>query len=131
MIRINLQMFAKSSSQMQAYRKSIAMSKYSHGGGKSQQEQSSGPNEKRVQERQPERRTTVSNAVNVTSVNSIKSRENYVLYQIDDKGNEREYGTRSGAQLRDSIADEKLTLDKKTKTWRTSKHRYIIRKRGR
>ena len=58
----------------------------------------------------------------------INRNEEYILYQIHDDGKEHEYGTRSGATLRDLIAHEALTYKNKVYESR-KKIKYIIRRK--
>jgi len=125
MIMINLQMFAKSASQAKAYRMAKARSKYENPGDKNKQELQE---ERREQEQQ---RRTVTTSNNITSSKQISSREVYVVYSVDENGNEKVEKERLGSELRDRIAHGVLNYSRDQKAWVTKRGKYIIRKRGR
>lgn len=103
---------AKSKAYMSEYRKSIAM-----------QKQQAQPAQKEEPE---ERKQTVTRSNAITSSNQILSRESYDIF---DSETDRYIKTSSGSKLRDSIAHETLSYDKKSKAWITKKGKYIIRKK--
>ena len=125
MIRVVLQMFAKSTSEMQAYRKSKAASKYnSPAGSTNLHDNMSKPANRQEEERKKAEAETAARTV--TSSSQIVSRETYEIYNAETNEWVKES---SGSKLRDSIAHETLRYDKKTKSWVTKKGKYIIRRK--
>ena len=119
MTKLNLQFFAKSSSQQTEYRKKKAILKRAyeaqHEGLKNRE-----PTSKNGFEKTGAREPGVRQ-------DQINRNEEYVLYQIVN-GKEHEYGTRSGAKLRDLIAHEDLVY--KNKVYQSRKGiKYIIRRK--
>lgn len=125
MIRVVLQMFAKSASEMQAYRKSKAASKYnSPASSTNLHDNMSKPANRQEEERKKEEAKTAARTV--TSSSQIVSRETYEIYNAETNERIKES---PGSKLRDSIAHETLKYDKKEKAWVTKKGKYIIRRR--
>ena len=127
MIRLNLQMFAKSASQMAAYRKSIAMSKYAN-----ESSNKNSGNSQTQSTTQSTRKTVDITVGRISKASDISSREKYTLYRVGGTNNEKEveYKDKSGSELRDDIAHEKLEYDRKEKVWVSRKgYKYAIRKK--
>lgn len=130
MIRLKLQMFAKSASQMAAYRKSKAMSKYANSGSESR---SSGGGSSQAPSSTPTTRKAQDVTVGrINKASEISSRETYTLYRVGGANNEKEveYKDKTGSELRDDIAHEKLEYNRKEKVWVSKKgYKYAIRKK--
>ena len=122
---------AKSASQQQALRASKQVSKQSFTpdqprGLATRHYGSAGSSN--IQTTAPTSRSSAS-SVNNLRPSSIASRETYVLYQITKSG-EAKFGERSGADLRNSIAYNKLTYDSKRKVYVSKQGKlYRIRKK--
>ena len=78
------------------------------------------------EEQEEKKRKAVADVSVITSSNQIKRRESYDIYNAETN---QYVKTSSGDKLRDSIAHETLSYDKKSKTWSTKRGKYIIRKK--
>ena len=76
-------------------------------------------------EEQEKKKASIESNI-ITSASQLKSRESYDIY--DSKTN-KYIKTSLGDKLRDSIAHETLSYDKKNKVWVTKKGKYIVRKK--
>lgn len=128
MIRLSLQLFAKSASYMRAYRKSRAIQKQAIEAPKAE----SSNRNNQVQQIAPAKTSASSHLIGRLSLDDIRRRETYTLYRVGGERNEieREFGDRTGDQIRDSVAHEKLKYDKRRGVWVSAKGlKYIIRKK--
>lgn len=68
----------------------------------------------------------------INSASNISSSETYTLFRVSGENNEKElmYKDKSGRDIRDDIAYEKLTFNRKEKVWVSKKgFKYVIRKK--
>lgn len=134
MIRLNIQMFAKSASAQRSYRASKRKAEFEKMAAelKEKQEKGEEPVAKKSQGYQGQ-----------TLPNNISSRQTYEMVQVQRDGSERVYGEREGTYIRDLIAHETLQYNSKAglyqrkkaeekdgkKTGRFIVFNYIIRKK--
>lgn len=115
MIRANLQLFAKTRSYMQEYRKKIAIEKRKLiDSGQLRDEVKEREKEK---EKEREKKSPLSSPENITNSEKISKKENYVLYRVNESGKIDGKMERTGKQLYEPLADERLIYDKNSKTW--------------
>ena len=110
MMKLNLQQFAKTASQMIAYRKSKGITKSSMPG-------------------QPAKHDHSFAAGRVSEINRKK---NYVVYEVKDANdsNERNPKKASGASLWNMMAYNKIKYNKRKRVWiGSNKKTYVIRER--
>lgn len=127
MIRLNLQLFAKSSAYQRERRASIRTMKQNQPGAKELEDEM---NKKKEAEKK-KNTDPLRSSENITNSEKISSKENYVLIKIDENGKMVGKADRTGAELKDSIAYEKLIQDSNNKNlWKSRKGtRFIIRRK--
>ena len=122
MIKMNLQMFAKTTAYQQERRKAVAILK--------QQKLQDELNQRKDEEEKPKKASPLSNPENIINSEKISKNEVYLLIKIEN-GKAAGYIERTGDELKDSIAYEKLVLDKKSRVWKTAKGTVFIIRRKR
>ena len=130
MIRLNLQMFAKTASYMRAYRKSKAIQKQALEATKASSNSESGRADQ-TQQTASSRGSALSRATGRLSLNDISSRETYTLYRVGGEHNEieKEYGDRTGKQIEIYMQRRRDTdLDKDRKQSVVQRHHNGSRK---
>lgn len=127
MIKLNLQLFAKSSAYQKERRQSISVMK------KTKLEKE--PKEDEEKERKKKPTSIFDSKENITNSELISKKENYVLHQVNKNGDIGRTLEVKGKQLWEPLADEQLVYDKNSKTWhwRTKNGKgyvsFIIRRR--
>lgn len=130
MIRMNLQLFAKTKAQQQAYRKTLAIRKQNQPGSKNLEDVMN--KEKEEERRKGSGDSLLYSRENITNSETISKKENYVLVRLNENGKEDRRGTRTGVDLKEDIAYERLVLvDRKAGIWEAKKsgRRFVIRRK--
>lgn len=110
MIKLSLQLFAKSSAYQKERRQSISVMK------KTKLERE-GPREDEEKERKKKPTSIFDSKENITNSELISKKENYVLHQVNKSGDTGKRLEVKGTQLWEPLANEDLVYDKNSKTW--------------